>query len=163
MGFTRHGLLTPTYAAADEVLAAAPAALRHSAFAAVASPAFADSTSGLISSRTSRALHAGITTVRAAHDPIIASGSRSSTLGECARDITYGAISHLAWSFRSLLLPCAGRHALDELTHVGNRGQACRTVRDRAVKNLRFVASAVLLLNFREVSDFHFCSISVAM
>jgi hypothetical protein len=37
-----------------------------------------------------------------------------------------------------------------------------RHTTDRAVKNLRFVHSAVLLLNFREVSDFHFCSIGVA-
>lgn len=32
-----------------------------------------------------------------------------------------------------------------------------------AVKNLRIAHSAVLLLNFREVRRFHFCSVSVAV
>ena len=32
-----------------------------------------------------------------------------------------------------------------------------------AVKNLRIADSAVLLLNFREVRRFHFCSVSVAV
>ena len=163
MGFTRHGLLTPTYAAANERLAAARAPLRHSVPSADASPTFADSTSGFISSRASRASHVGIAKSGAVHAAIIAGEWRSVNVGERARHIPRIAISHLEWSFRSLLLPCAGRHALDELTREGSRGQACRTVFDRAVKNLRFVASAVLLLNFREVSDFHFCSISVAM
>ena len=34
---------------------------------------------------------------------------------------------------------------------------------DTAVKNLRIADSAVLLLNFREVRRFHFCSVSVAV
>jgi len=34
---------------------------------------------------------------------------------------------------------------------------------DTAVKNLRIAESAVLLLNFREVRRFHFCSVSVAV
>ena len=34
---------------------------------------------------------------------------------------------------------------------------------DTAVKNLRIAGSAVLLLNFREVRRFHFCSASVAV
>ena len=34
---------------------------------------------------------------------------------------------------------------------------------DTAVKNLRIADSAVLLLNFREVRRFHFCSMSVAV
>jgi hypothetical protein len=38
-----------------------------------------------------------------------------------------------------------------------------RGLTDMTVKNLRIVGSAVLLLNFHEVSGFHFCSTSVAM
>jgi hypothetical protein len=126
VGFTRHGLLTPTYAAANEVLASAPAALRRNAPSAAASPTSGDSTSEFISSRTSRASRAGDTEFRTARYSIIAGELRPMTLDECARDIPPTAIGHVEWSSRALLLPCAGRHALDEPVRVGSHGQACR-------------------------------------
>jgi hypothetical protein len=64
----------------------------------------------------------------------------------------------------ALLRATAGRHGHDE--HGDARSMhtpipvACA---DSAVKNLRIAGSAVLLLNFREVRRFHFCSASVAM
>jgi len=64
----------------------------------------------------------------------------------------------------ALLRATAGRHAHDE--HGGRVRMRLPTpgsVADSAVKNLRFVGSAVLLLNFREVRRFHFCSTSVAV
>jgi len=62
-----------------------------------------------------------------------------------------------------LLLARPGRHALDE-----SGGNAChrstsRCAADVAVKNLRIIGSAVLLLNFREVRALHFCSTGVTM
>ena len=57
-----------------------------------------------------------------------------------------------------------GRHAHDE--H-GDTGPMLATTSlaevGTAVKNLRIADSAVLLLNFREVRRFHFCSVSVAV
>jgi hypothetical protein len=64
----------------------------------------------------------------------------------------------------ALLRATAGRHGLDE--HGGARSMHIPTPLadvDTAVKNLRIAASAVLLLNFREVRRFHFCSTSVAV
>lgn len=64
----------------------------------------------------------------------------------------------------ALLRPTAGRHAHDEhgdapSMHAPTPGADA----DTAVKNLRIAGSAVLLLNFREVRCFHFCSTSVAV
>ncbi len=64
----------------------------------------------------------------------------------------------------ALLRATGGRHALDE--HGDARSMRRPTPVadvDTAVKNLRIADSAVLLLNFREVRRFHFCSTSVAM
>ena len=63
-----------------------------------------------------------------------------------------------------LLLVRSGRHALD----VGGRScvaliSTTRLARDFAVKNLRIVTRAVLLLNFSEVSALHLCSTGVTM
>ena len=62
-----------------------------------------------------------------------------------------------------LLLARPGRHALDELGGTARQRSTSRRVADFAVKNLRIVGSAVLLLNFREVRALHFCSTGVTM
>jgi hypothetical protein len=55
-----------------------------------------------------------------------------------------------------LLRPRTGRHDLDEVRGSSTlRTSASRQITDIAVKNLRFIGSAVLLLNFREVGSFH--------
>jgi len=57
-----------------------------------------------------------------------------------------------------------GRHALDQTG--GARAAHASigpTVRDVAVKNLRIVALAVLLLNFNEVRSLHLCTTGVTM
>jgi hypothetical protein len=134
VGSTRHRLLSTTLAAAIETLAAAPSAARIAAFAATASP-----TAGDRISPTFRASHRQ----RARFE---------STPANAASGVD------------SLLHPVAGRHAHDERR--SNTIALVRALRPsiaRAVKNLRIVASAVLLLNFREVRDFHFCSTSAAM
>jgi hypothetical protein len=60
------------------------------------------------------------------------------------------------------LLP--GRHALDEAVCArGTRSSTVRVGHDIAVKNLRIVASTVLLLNFNEVRSLHFCSTGVTV
>lgn len=63
------------------------------------------------------------------------------------------------------LLPAPpGRHALDEAVCAHRvRSSIVRAVRDMTVKNLRIVASAVLLLNFNEVRSLHFCSTGVTV
>ena len=64
----------------------------------------------------------------------------------------------------ALLRSTTGRHAHDE--YGGAPSMHAPTPRadvDTAVKNLRIAGSAVLLLNFREVRRFHFCSTSVAV
>ena len=63
-----------------------------------------------------------------------------------------------------LLLVCSGRPAVDE----AESPRVVRTSTTRragaiAVKNLRIVASAVLLLNFDEVRHLHLCSMGVTM
>jgi hypothetical protein len=63
-----------------------------------------------------------------------------------------------------LLLVRSGRHALD----VGGRSRtalisATRLASDSAVKNLRIVMGAVLLLNFYEVRRVRLCSTGVSM
>jgi hypothetical protein len=63
-----------------------------------------------------------------------------------------------------LLLARSGRHALDQ---AGRARMALfstlRLVNDVTVKNLRIVASTVLLLNFSEVRSIHLCSTGVTM
>jgi hypothetical protein len=63
----------------------------------------------------------------------------------------------------ALLRVTTGRHAHDEHGARPLHAPAPWGDIDVAVKNLRFVALAVLLLNFREVRRFHFCSTSVAV
>ena len=63
-----------------------------------------------------------------------------------------------------LLHEAPGRHALDPTGCArGARASIAPTVRDVAVKNLRIVASTVLLLNFNEVRSLHFCSTGVTV
>jgi hypothetical protein len=63
-----------------------------------------------------------------------------------------------------LLLVRSGRHALDEAGRARMALHSTRRyVRDIAVKNLRIVASTVLLLNFSEVRSLHLCSTGVTM
>ena len=73
-------------------------------------------------------------------------------------------VTRAATASYPLLLMRSGRHALDAL---GCTRTACistvRLVGDVAVKNLRFAASTVLLLNFSEVSALHLCSTGVTM
>ena len=57
-----------------------------------------------------------------------------------------------------------GRHAHDEHGETGSMLSTTSLAEvGTAVKNLRIADSAVLLLNFREVRRFHFCSVSVAV
>src|SRR5215207_1092072 len=63
----------------------------------------------------------------------------------------------------ALLLARQGRHALDEVGGSARRRSTSRCDADFAVKKLRIVGSAVLLLNFREVRALHFCSTGVTM
>ena len=72
--------------------------------------------------------------------------------------------SHARRAADALLRTSAGRQAHDE--HGDARSNCTPTPAadvDTAVKNLRIAGSAVLLLNFREVRRFHFCSTSVVM
>lgn len=63
-----------------------------------------------------------------------------------------------------LLHALPGRHALDEAVCAhGAHFSIAWAVCDFAVKNLRIVASAVLLLNFNEVRSLHFCSTGVTV
>jgi len=58
----------------------------------------------------------------------------------------------------------SGRHALDEAGRSPTtRASMIRPDRGIAVKNLRFVGSAVLLLNFYEVRPLRLCTTSVSM
>lgn len=73
-------------------------------------------------------------------------------------------VKRAATSRYPLLHVLPGRHALDEAVcargaHFSTAWAAC----DIAVKNLRIVASAVLLLNFNEVRSLHFCSTGVTV
>jgi hypothetical protein len=127
-------LLSTTFAAAIDTIAAAPSAAHIAALAAAVSPTDGD---GISPTKFALPLHA-------AHS--------ESTPQHAVRGVD------------SLLHPARGRHAHDERTsHVTPLVRALRPSMCRAVKNLRIVGSAVLLLNFREVRDFHFCSTSVAM
>ena len=73
-------------------------------------------------------------------------------------------VTRVAIASYPLLLVRSGRHALDESGRARRpRVSALRLVADVAVKNLRFAASAVLLLNFSEVSALHLCSTGVTM
>jgi hypothetical protein len=170
VGSTRHGFVTPTYADAIQSLAAAPATPRRAASSAAASPTSSDSTFECITTHSCRTRRVGSTTERTAH--CTASHVAYRTNGVRAWHPITGAdvdrlasstlVEHATQSSRSLLHPRAGRHALDKSLRSESRRPGCRSIGVRAVKNLRFVRSAVLLLNFREVRDFHFCSISVA-
>ena len=63
-----------------------------------------------------------------------------------------------------LLHPRTGRHDLDEgAGSMTLRTSASRQTGDIAVKNLRIIGSAVLLLNFREVGFMHLCSTGVTV
>jgi hypothetical protein len=64
---------------------------------------------------------------------------------------------------RALLRTATARHAHDEDGPAAPAPPTPGPVADIAVKNLRFIGLPVLLLNFREVSRFHFCSTSVAV
>jgi hypothetical protein len=163
VGSTRSGLLTPTSAVAIDMLATALSAPRYSASTASASPtsdasAFAPNTTRSRDARRLRNIarrpnrHLALTLI-----------SRSITLAERACDASGSSLMLAATSLRPLLRAYAGRLALDESSRAaGTLRRVIWAMTDRAVKNLRFVGSAVLLLNFREVRDFHFCSISVA-
>jgi hypothetical protein len=71
-------------------------------------------------------------------------------------------ITHGRRAATALLRVTARRHAHDQ--RGGTRRMYATLWADVAVavKNLRIVGLAVLLLNFREVRRFHFCSTSVA-
>ena len=133
MGSTRQGLFSTTFAAAIDTLAAVPSAASIAALASIASPTSGDRISQRISTAARRATHAN------------------------------GAVRHVARGAFPLLHPHRGRHALDERQLPTPLHAALRPAIVRTVKNLRIVGSAVLLLNFREVRDFHFCSTSAAM
>jgi hypothetical protein len=164
VGFTRSGLLTPTSAVAIESLATARSAPRCSASAASASPTSDAIALELNTLRARAARRLRHRARRRDHHLALAPMSRPVLRAECARDASRVTLARFAGASRSLLHVRAGRHALDESARsAGTPRQGGRAVIDLAVKNLRFVRSAVLLLNFREVSDFHFCSISVAM
>ena len=124
---------------------------------------------GLLTSTSSLA---AASASRDAADPLASSLRRtsapSSSLGDeslfnrCIAAIPR--VTRAAIASYPLLLVRSGRHALDV------SGRACRAhvstlrlVADVAVKNLRFAASAVLLLNFSEVSALHLCSTGVTM
>jgi hypothetical protein len=134
VGSTRQSVLSKTFSAAIETVAADPSAAHIAAVAATAS---------------STADHRFSST-------IFASRHHASHVATTPQHSMRGVVS--------LLHPVAGRHALDELA---SRNivlvRALRPLMRRAVKNLRITASAVLLLNFREVRDFHLCSTSVAV
>ena len=68
-----------------------------------------------------------------------------------------------ARAMRPLLLARPGRHALDEEGGSARHRSTSRCDADFAVKKLRIVGSAVLLLNFREVRALHLCSTGVTM
>jgi hypothetical protein len=115
-------------------IAAAPSAAHFVAFATTASPTAGDAKSPTTFARSHRATHSESTPQRTV----------------CGVD--------------SLLHPIRGRHAHD--VRPSNAVALARALRHsmfRAVKNLRIADSAVLLLNFREVRDFHFRSTSAAM
>jgi hypothetical protein len=109
---------------------------------------------------------------RAAADPLASSlrcisAQPSSVLDEpnLARYVAAFARMKRATTPRYPLLPALpGRHALDEaVCEHQMRSSIVRAVSDIAVKNLRIVASAVLLLNFNEVRSLHFCSTGVTV
>lgn len=133
MGSTRQTLVSTTSTAAIETIAAAPSAPCVAANAAIASP-----TSG------SEKINENDTPQHA-----------TSRVDRTLRRAVHAA--------SSLLHPSAGRLAHDETrVHSIALVRALRPSTCRAVKNLRIVASAVLLLNFREVRDSHLCSTSAA-
>jgi hypothetical protein len=71
--------------------------------------------------------------------------------------------SRAATASLPLLHARSGRHALDEVGGSAHHRSTSRHVADVAVKNLRIVGSAVLLLNFSEVRALHLCSTGVTM
>ncbi|HEU4722659.1 MAG TPA: hypothetical protein VFS59_14970 [Gemmatimonadaceae bacterium] len=62
-----------------------------------------------------------------------------------------------------LLHPRSGRHDHDVGRATIGHASASRRAGDIAVKNLRIIGSAVLLLNFDEVGDIHLCSTGVTV
>ena len=134
MGSTRHETLSKTFAAAIETRDAGPSAA-HIADSSATEPSTADSRNT---------------------PENLASQHHQSHSFTTPQHVTRGVVS--------LLHPVEGRHAHDERwSHVIPLVRAIRPPMRRAVKNLRFVDSAVLPLNHREVRGFHFCSTSAAM
>jgi hypothetical protein len=109
---------------------------------------------------------------RDAADSLASPSRRASATSSSARDepILNRCIPSIARAHRAatasypLLLRRSGRHALDETgSSRTTRASTTRLAGAIAVKNLRISASAVLLLNFHEVSDLRLCSMGVAM
>ena len=168
MGSTRHGLLSTTSAAAIDTLAAAPSAASIAASAPIASPTSGDRISQRITTTAHHALHAAVAVHHGPSTTIASSVLHSDAVRAPALAVWNSAsatsASGTARGAFPLLRPHTGRHALDERRRrVTLRSPAHGPAIVRTVKNLRIVGSAVLLLNFREVRDFHFCSTSAAM
>jgi hypothetical protein len=124
---------------------------------------------GLLTSTSSLA---AASASRNAADPLASLPRRPSALCSSLRDepLFHRCIAAIARANRAANVPHpllrlrSGRHALDE----AGRSQAMLSSMIRlghgiTVKNLRFVVSAVLLLNFSEVRAFHLCTTSVSM
>jgi hypothetical protein len=124
---------------------------------------------GLLTSTSSLA---AASASRNAADPLASLPRRPSALCSSLRDepLFNRCIAAIARANRAANVPHpllrlrSGRHALDE----AGRSQAMLSSMIRlghgiTVKNLRFVVSAVLLLNFSEVRAFHLCTTSVSM
>ena len=166
MGSTRHRLLSTTSAAAIDTIAAAPSAASIAASAPIASPTSGDRISQRITTATPRATHAAGATRRHRRVALDRFDVHRHPLRPAALALSFSASRAAARpSARHafpLLHPHRGRHALDEPRHSTPLDGAHRPAIVRTVKNLRIVGSAVLLLNFREVRDFHFCSTGAA-
>jgi hypothetical protein len=162
VGSTRNGLLSTTYAATLHTVDAAPSAFGHAASTAASSPTSGDSAPHSLIARSSRTDRLRAESNVSLQRAVISVDASPSMREDRARNDAPLTNEGAARSMFALLRPYEGRHDLDEPTRHGTRGQARRSLYARAVKNLRFVRLAVLLLNFREVRDFHFCSISVA-
>jgi hypothetical protein len=113
---------------------------------------------------SSAAANASHVAAPSASSAIQATAHCSPATGDSTIECSIGAAARATRAVRALLHAATGRHALDEAANV----EPCRlttpgALTDIAVKNLRIVGSAVLLLNFREVRRFHLCSTSVAV
>ena len=134
VGSPRQRLLSTTFTAAMNTIAAAPSAADIAALATTASPSAASRKSPSIFASHRHA-------VRSATTP-----------------------QHAVRGVVSLLHHAEGRLAHDDgVARVTALHRDLRPSQLRAVKNLRITSSAVLLLNFREVRHSHFCSTTAAM